>query len=137
MEDLCKFDISVMYIMEQETPNYSIIGRYINTYILPYQFEMFTMITKTIIDEFNLDISVQYLDVTKLKANANKYKFVWKPTTYHKKLDIIIKEILEKMNIEFKNKNLIKSYQLNVLINDYAIKIIWILIIYQSAKEKD
>ena len=42
------------------------------------------MITKAIIEEFHLDISNQYLDGTKIEANANKYKFVWKPTTFHR-----------------------------------------------------
>ena len=41
------------------------------------------MVTKTIIEEFNLDITNQYLDGTKIEANANKYIFVWKPTTFH------------------------------------------------------
>ena len=122
IERLCITDIRIIYLMEQEQPTYNVICECINRYILPYQFEIFTMITKIIIDEFNLDISVQYLDGTKLEANANKYKFVWKPTTYHKKLDIKIKDLLEKINIEFKSKNLITSYQLNVLINDYVIE---------------
>ena len=122
IENLCKFDFRIIYLMKQEEPSHNAIKECINKYILPYQFEIFTMITKTIIDEFNLDISVQYLDGTKLEANANKYKFVWKPTTYHEKLDIKIKEILEKMNIEFKSKNLVTSYQLNVLITDYVTK---------------
>ena len=60
------------------------------------------MITKTIIDWFNLDISDQYLDGTKIQANANKYKFVWKPTTYHNKLDLKIRELLLNINIEVK-----------------------------------
>ena len=55
------------------------------------------MITQTIIDEFNLDISDEYLDGTKIEANANKYKFVWKPTKFHKKLDIKIKDLLIEM----------------------------------------
>ena len=51
------------------------------------------MITKTIIDEFHLIIANQYLDGTKIEANANKYKFVWKPTTFHNELDIKIRDI--------------------------------------------
>ena len=116
MEDLCQYDFRVIYIMEQQTPDHSIIGKFINTYILPYQYEIFTMIAKTIIVEFDLNISDQYLDGTKLEANANKYKFVWKPTTYHKKLDIKIKELLLEMGFELTDKNLIKSHKLNELI---------------------
>ena len=76
-----------MYIMEQEQSSDSAIKDCINKYILPYQYEIFSLITKSIIDEFNLDISNQYLDGTKIEANANKYKFVWKPKTFHKKLN--------------------------------------------------
>ncbi len=93
IEQLCIFDLRVMYIMEQEQPSYNVICECINKYILPYQYEIFTMITKTIIDEFHLIIANQYLDGTKIEANANKYKFVWKPTTFHNKLDIKIRNI--------------------------------------------
>ena len=106
--------------MEQRTPNHVVICDFINKYILPYQYEIFTMITKTIINEFRLDISNQYLDGTKIEANANKYKFIWKPTTYHKRLDTKIKELLLLMNVEFTSKNLITSYELNKIIKQYV-----------------
>ena len=102
IEQLCKFDLRVMYLMEQEQPSHNTIKECINKYILPYTYEIFTMITKTIIDEFNLDISDVYLDGTKLEANANKYKFVWKPTKFHKKLDVKIKDLLIEMGFEYK-----------------------------------
>ena len=56
IEDLCKFDLRVMYIMEQKSPNHAVIGKFINKYILPYQYEIFTSITKTIITELNINI---------------------------------------------------------------------------------
>ena len=120
MEELCIFDLRIIYIMEQQTPSYKVISEFINKYILPYQYEIFTSITKTIIYELNLNIENQYLDGTKLEANANKYKFVWEPTAYHKKLDIRIKELLLKMDIEFKDEKLIKSYQFSELIKSYV-----------------
>ena len=122
IEDLSKFDIRVRYIMEEQELDHSEIGNFINRYILPYQYELFTMITKTIIDEFSLDISNQYLDGTKIEANANKYKFVWKPTTFHNKLDIKIKNLLENMGFNITDKNLITSHKLNELVNDYIIR---------------
>ena len=121
IEQLCVFDLRVMYIMEQEKPSYNAICECINNYILPYQYEIFTMVTKTIIEEFNLDITNQYLDGTKIEANANKYKFVWKPTTFHKKIDIKIKELLLSIDMEINNKNLIKSNELNEKIKEYLI----------------
>lgn len=122
MEELCKYDVRISYLMEQETPDHVSLGDFINDYILPYQYEIFTMITKAVIDWFNLDISVQYLDGTKIQANANKYKFVWKPTTYHNKLDLKIRELLLEINIEVTDKELIKSYKLNQLIKEYVLR---------------
>lgn len=120
IEDLSKFDLRIRYIMEEQELDHSEIGNFINRYIVPYQYEIFTVITKTIIDEFNLDISNQYLDGTKMEANANKYKFVWKPTKFHEKLDIKIKESLFKMEIKFNEKKLIKSSELNEHIKSYV-----------------
>ena len=40
------------------------------------------------------------MDGTKFEANANKYKFVWKPTTFHKKLISNIREIFSKYGIK-------------------------------------
>ena len=122
METLCKFDLRVIYLMQQTIPDHVVICDFINKYIIPHQYEIFTMINKAIINELKLDMSIQYNDGTKIEANANKYKFVWKPTTYHKKLDVKIKDLLVKMNIEFKSKNLIKSFQFNELIKEYTIK---------------
>lgn len=122
IESLCIFDLRVIYIMEQEQPSDSTIKECINKYILPYQYEIFTMITSTIIKEFNLNITNQYLDGTKIEANANKYKFVWKPTTFHKKLDIKIKELLLSMDIEINDKRLIECNVLNEKIKEYVIR---------------
>lgn len=121
IEKLCIFDLRVIYIMEQEQPSDTTIKDCINKYILPYQYEIFTMITRAIIDEFNLDISNQYLDGTKIEANANKYKFVWKPTIFHKKLDVKIKKLLLSMGMEFNDKGLIKSFDLNEKIKEYVV----------------
>ena len=124
MEELCIFDLRVIYIMEQQTPSYKVICEFINKYILPYKYEIFTMITKTIINELNINVDNQYLDGTKLEANANKYKFVWKPTTYHKKLDTKVKEYLKQLEyVSLSNKKeIIKAYELNEIIKDYALK---------------
>lgn len=120
IEDLCKFDLRVIYLMHQVEPSHNAIKECISKYILPYQYEIFTLITKTIKDEFNLDVSNQYLDGTKIEANANKYKFVWKPTNYHKNLDAKIKKLLLEFDINFIQKALIKGYELNEIINKYV-----------------
>lgn len=120
IERLCIFDLRVIYIMEQEQPSDSSIKECINKYILPYQYEIFTMITKTIIEQFRLNTSNQYLDGTKIEANANKYKFVWKPTTFHNKLDVKIRDLLVEMEYNFSGKELIRSHQLYDIINEFV-----------------
>ena len=123
IEKLCIYDVRIMYIMEQQMPDHSIIGKFINKYIVPYQYEIFTMIMKTIIDEYKIDISVQYLDGTKIEANANKYKFVWKPTKFHNKLDAKIKELIKSMGYQLNDeKKLIKSATFNEILKSYVLQ---------------
>ena len=121
IEDKFIFDLRTIYIMEGNIPDHSTIGNFINTYILPYQFEIFTGINKEIIKELSLNVSDTYIDGTKIEANANKYKFVWKPTKFHNKLDIKIKELLDKFGYEYK-KELIKSYDYNQILKSYVTK---------------
>lgn len=121
IEDKCLFDIRVSYIMEGEIPNFSTICLFINQYIVPYQYEIFTCITKQIIKEFNLNTSDIYIDGTKIQANANKYNFVWKPVKFHAKLDVKIKTLLDKMGYnDLYTKELIKSYDFNQILKQYA-----------------
>ena len=88
------------------------------------------MVTKIIIEEFNLDITNQYLDGTKIEANANKYKLVWKPTTFHKKFDIKIKEYVIRENIDInyistgKGRCLTKKQKNYKLAYQYLIKLL-------------
>ena len=102
IEEKFIFDLRVIYIMEGKLPKHTAIGDFINKYIVPKQYEIFTCITKQIIKEFNLDLTDVYVDGTKIEANANKYKFVWKPVKYHTKLDLKIKELLVEMGFVLK-----------------------------------
>ncbi len=118
IEQLCKYDLRVIYLMQQEQPSHNVIKDCINKYILPHRYEIFTRVTKAIVSESKLDISNQYLDGTKIEANANKYKFLWKPTTFHKRLNTKIKHLLLLMGIEITDKELIKNSKLNELIKE-------------------
>lgn len=122
IEDKCLFDVRVQYIMEGNVPDYSSICKFINKYILPYQYEIFTLINKQIIKELNLNINDVYIDGTKFEANANKYKFVWKPTKFHEKLDKKIKNFIIDIGYDIKEENLIKSFKFNEILNDYVSK---------------
>ena len=55
----------VYYIMESNVPDHSIIGDFINKYIVPHQYDIFTLINKQIIRELDLNIDDVYNDGTK------------------------------------------------------------------------
>ena len=120
MEEMIKYDLRLMYLMEQKAPSYKTISEFINEVILPNTYEIFVAITETIVKELELNIEDQYVDGTKIEANANKYKFVWKPTKHHENLDIKIKTYLRNIDVEYKNKEQIKSYELFEMIEKYA-----------------
>lgn len=99
IEDLCVYDLRVIYIMENETPTYKTIGNFINEYIVPNREKIFSLITKVIFKECNLKMDKAYIDGSKFEADANKYKFVWKPTTFHLKLSDKIRKLLGEYNL--------------------------------------
>ncbi len=100
IEDLCNYDLRVIYIMENETPTYRTIGNFINEYIIPNRDIIFSLITQEIFKECNLRMDKAYIDGSKFEADANKYKFVWKPTTFHTKLGEKIRVLLNNYGIQ-------------------------------------
>ena len=96
IEDSLKFDTRFMYLMEQKIPSYSTISRFCNNIVVARQPEVFSCIVKSIIKKYNIDISDVFVDGTKLEANANKYKFVWKPRQRHDRLNDGLKKIISK-----------------------------------------
>lgn len=86
IEDACGHDIRYINIMAQTRPSYSTIANFINTVIVPNENEIFRAINNQIIKELSITLDDAFIDGTKWEANANKYKFVWKPITYHKKI---------------------------------------------------
>ena len=99
IEDKCKNDLRCIYMLQGEQPTHSSFGNFINEYVLPHQSKIFSLITKTIFEECKINMNNQHLDGTKYEANANKYKFVWKPTTYHKKLGDKIRVLLKEYGL--------------------------------------
>ena len=117
IEESIKYDIRFMYLMEQERPSYVTISSFLNNVVVPHQNEIFSKIISSIIRYFNIDIDDVFLDGTKFEANANKYKFVWKPTTFHKKLNQNIKLLLEKYNILLPSKDNFTSKEIGEYLN--------------------
>lgn len=94
-----------IYILNQETPSYVTISKFLNNIVAKHYDEIFTSITKTIISKYNLCIDDCFIDGTKIEANANKYKFVYKPTTFKIRLFDKIKNLLIQYFSISDNKN--------------------------------
>ena len=107
LEDACKYDLRYIYLMEQETPVYTKFCDFINKVIIPNEEKIFSLINLKIQKETGIEFNDAFIDGTKYEANANKYKFVWKPTKHHK-------------NISVKIGNIIKEYSLIANYNDEA-----------------
>lgn len=99
METFCKFDLRAINIMDGAIPSHTSIGKFYNEFIVPNRDSLFSKITDAIRDECNIDFNTAFLDGSKFEADANKYKFVWKPTKYHQKLSDKIRIILSKYEL--------------------------------------
>lgn len=86
IEDAIRFDIRYITLMDYERVDHTTISRFMNKTILPNIDDIFSMLCKQIKKELGLEFDDAFIDGTKFEANANKYKFVWKPTTFHKRL---------------------------------------------------
>jgi len=99
LETSCKYDLRYFYLMQQKRPGHSIFGNFINDFILPNRDEIFKRITKAIIEEMNISMDDCFVDGSKFEADANKYKFVWKPTKNHLKLSDKIRKLLDEVGL--------------------------------------
>ena len=111
IEDACGHDIRYINIMAQTRPSYSTIACFINAVIVPNEDAIFRAINNQIIKELSISLDDAFIDGTKWEANANKYKFVWKPVTYHKKISATFFTLLRDNNIcpNFRDEEMVKS----------------------------
>ena len=83
IEESIFYDLRFIHLMEQEKPSYVTISSFLKNVIVPNHFVIFSKIIKFVIRYFDINIDDVFLDGSKFEANANKYKFVRKPTTFH------------------------------------------------------
>jgi len=93
IEESIRFDTRFMYLMGQEIPSYSTISRFCNK-VVARQRKIFTCIMSAIVRKYKIDVSDAFIDGTKLEANSNKYKFVWKPRKKHDRLNEGLRTII-------------------------------------------
>lgn len=99
LETSCKYDLRYFYLMQQERPSHMRFGEFINDVILPNRKEIFKRITSAIIEEMKVSLDECFIDGSKFEADANKYKFVWKPTTHHNNLSDKIRILLNDVGL--------------------------------------
>ena len=111
IEEACRFDLRFIYLMEQVRPSYTTICAFINKIIVPNEERIFSLINKQIAKEMNMSFTDAFIDGSKFEANANKYKFVWKPTTFHKRISMTINDIIKKNDLilNYTDEELIRS----------------------------
>ena len=80
IESSCRNDLRFLYVMECAHPTYATISTFINEVILPQKEELFSRIMKAMFQSCSISMETCYIDGTKFEADANRYKFVWKPT---------------------------------------------------------
>ena len=123
LEDAFQYDLRYIYLMDSIQVDFTTICKFINKVIVPNEEKIFSLIMIQLTKEAGISLSESdaFIDGTKYQANANKYKFVWKPTKRHKKLSIKINDTIEKYSLitgfskdEFVSTNTIVTALINL-----------------------
>ena len=124
LADACRYDLRFIFLMEQERPIYTKFCDFINKVIVPNEEEIFSLISMQIAKEMGIEMDDAFIDGTKFEANANKYKFVWKPTKHHKRLTVKASEIIKKYQLfdNYREEEFIRSNTLANAITNLKLK---------------
>jgi len=111
MEALLKRDVSFMWLSGMQRPDFNTINLFRKNRLADVMDDIFTQVVQMLVDARFVSLEVQYIDGTKIEANANKYTFVWKKATKtnQDKLDLKVKSILREaervLNMELKDES--------------------------------
>ena len=106
METLLRRDVNFMWLSGMQTPDFNTINLFRKNRLAPVVDNLFTQVVEMLVENKFISLEVQYIDGTKIEANANKYTFVWKKATKtnRDKLDRKVKAVLSEaeryMNME-------------------------------------
>ena len=95
-----------MWLSGMQTPDFNTINLFRKDRLSAVIDDIFTQVVQMLVDQKIISLDVQYVDGTKIEANANKYTFVWKKSTQtnREKLDRKVKAILaeaeKELNLE-------------------------------------
>ena len=111
MEALLKRDVNFMWLSGMQRPDFNTINLFRKNRLADVIDDIFTQVVQMLVDAKFVSLEVQYIDGTKIEANANKYTFVWKKATKtnQDKLDLKVKSILREaervLNMELKDES--------------------------------
>ena len=111
MEAMLKRDVNFMWLSGMQRPDFNTINLFRKNRLADVMDDIFTQVVKMLVDAKFVSLEVQYIDGTKIEANANKYTFVWKKATKtnQDKLDHKVKSILREaervLNMELKDES--------------------------------
>ncbi len=111
MEALLKRDVNFMWLSGMQRPDFNTINLFRKHRLADVMDDIFTQVVQMLVDAKFVSLEVQYIDGTKIEANANKYTFVWKKATKtnQDKLDLKVKSILREaervLNMELKDES--------------------------------
>ena len=102
LEDRCRVNTRYMYLMNWETPSYHAFGDFINEVLGDKIEDIFKEINEKIFTSEHVDLTHLYIDGTKLEANVNRYRWVWKKATEKSRYRLFarITTLLEEINSE-------------------------------------
>ncbi|WP_261794324.1 transposase [Peptoniphilus grossensis] len=96
IEKSCKYDLRIRYLLDgSKAPDRSTINRF-RQKILELTPDILNQMVQILIEENQIDLSIIYIDGTKIEAYANRYSFVWRGSIekWQEKLTERIKEEL-------------------------------------------
>ncbi len=96
MEKFLKRDVNFMWLSGMQSPDYNTINLFRKNRLADFIDNIFTQVVRMLVDAKFISLEVQYVDGTKIEANANRYTFVWKKATKTNqgKLDVKVKDML-------------------------------------------
>ena len=111
MEALLKRDVNFMWLSGMQRPDFNTINLFRKNRLADVMDDIFTQVVQMLVDAKFVSLEVQYIDGTKIEANANKYTFVWKKATKtnqdkeNLKVKSILREAERVLNMELKDES--------------------------------
>lgn len=100
MAKAAQHDIRIMWLTDELKPSHQTISEFMKYRLKDHIENIFYDLSQYIIDSEKIDTEKLFIDGTKIEANANKYKFVWKGSIekFRDKLYKKITKQIEKLN---------------------------------------